>query len=74
MSFDPDKPYNDLRLLSPKAELESNAVLRKEIAANKALAKLKGAAGERVYWIRSRPSAGIKRDMSKKAVFLDRFL
>jgi len=35
--------YNDLPLLSPKAELETNAVLRKPIAANKALVELKGA-------------------------------
>ena len=42
MPFDPDKPYNDLPLLPPKAELESRAVLRKAIAANKALAELKG--------------------------------
>ena len=43
MAFDPDKPYNDLPLLPPKAELETKAVLRKAIAANKALAELKGA-------------------------------
>jgi hypothetical protein len=43
MSFDPDKPYNDLPLLPPKAELETKAVLRKAIAASKALAELKGA-------------------------------
>ena len=43
MPFDPDKPYNDLPLLPPKAELETKAVLRKAIAANKALAELKGA-------------------------------
>ena len=43
MSFDPDKPYNDLPLLPPKAELETKAVLRKTIAANKVLAELKGA-------------------------------
>jgi hypothetical protein len=42
MSFDPDKPYNDLPLLPPKAELETKAVLRKTIAANKALAELRG--------------------------------
>jgi hypothetical protein len=38
-----DKPYNDLPLLPPKAELESKVVLRKAIGANKALAELKGA-------------------------------
>ena len=43
MAFDPDKPFNDLPLLPPKAELETKAVLRKAIAANKALAELKGA-------------------------------
>jgi hypothetical protein len=39
MSFDPDKPYNDLPLLPPKAEIETKAVLRKAIAANRALAE-----------------------------------
>ena len=43
MPFDRDKPYNDLPLLPPKAELETKSVLRKAIAANKALAELKGA-------------------------------
>ena len=43
MPFDPDAPFNDLPLLPPKAELETKAVLRKAIAANKALAELKGA-------------------------------
>ena len=43
MSFDPDKPYYDLPLLPPKAELETKSVLRRAIAANKALAELKGA-------------------------------
>jgi hypothetical protein len=42
MAYDPDKTYNDLPLLPPKAELETKAVLRKAIAANEALAKLKG--------------------------------
>jgi hypothetical protein len=41
--FDPKKQYNDLPLLPPKAELETKAVLRKAVAANKALAELKGA-------------------------------
>ena len=41
MPFDPDKPYNDLPLLPPKAELETKAVLRNAIAANKALAELR---------------------------------
>ena len=43
MPFDPDKRYNDLPLLLPMAELETKAVLRKAIAATKALAELKGA-------------------------------
>jgi hypothetical protein len=43
MAFDPDKPYNDLPLLPPKADLETKAVLKKAIAANKALAELKDA-------------------------------
>jgi cell filamentation protein, protein adenylyltransferase len=37
------EPCNDIRLLPPKAELEKKSVLRKAIAANKALAELKGA-------------------------------
>jgi len=45
--FDPDRPYNDLPLLPPKAELETKAVLKKTIAANKALAELKGTGGLR---------------------------
>ena len=43
MPFDPGKPYNDLPLLPPKAELETKAVLRKAIVVNQAFAKLKGA-------------------------------
>lgn len=43
MPFDPNKPYNNLPLLPPKTELETKSVLRKAIAANKALAELKGA-------------------------------
>lgn len=43
MPFDPQKPYNDLPLLPPPVELETRAVLKKAIAANKALAELKGA-------------------------------
>ncbi|MDD5036174.1 MAG: hypothetical protein PHE55_15600 [Methylococcaceae bacterium] len=42
MSFDPKMPYNDLPLLPPPVDLESKAVLKKAIAANKALAELKG--------------------------------
>lgn len=43
MNFDPKKPYNDLPLLPPKVELETKAVLKRCVAANKALAELKGA-------------------------------
>lgn len=42
MTFDPQKPYNDLPLLPPAVELESRPVLKRAIAANKALAELKG--------------------------------
>lgn len=43
MPFDPNKPYNDLPLLPPPGDLETKAVLKKAISANKALAELKGA-------------------------------
>ena len=39
MPFHPEKLYNDLPLLPPKAELETKAVLRKAIVAKKALAE-----------------------------------
>jgi len=42
MAFNPNKPYNDLPLLPPKADLETKAVLRKALAAGRALAELKG--------------------------------
>ena len=42
MSFDPDKPYNDLPLLPPPVDLENQAVLKKVISAGRALAELKG--------------------------------
>lgn len=38
----PDTPYNDLPLLPPAKDLESIAVLKKTIAATRALARLKG--------------------------------
>lgn len=40
--FDPEQPYNQLLDLPPKIEIESNAVLKKAIKANKYLAELKG--------------------------------
>jgi Fic family protein len=43
MSFDPLQPYNDLPLLPPAGELETKSVLKQCIAANTALAELKGA-------------------------------
>ena len=43
MSFDPQHPYNNLPELPLSIELESKAVLKQAIAANKALAELKGA-------------------------------
>jgi Fic family protein len=42
MKFDPTKPYNDLPLLPPKADIETKAILRKAITAGRALAELKG--------------------------------
>ena len=42
MSFDPDKPYNDLPLLPLKEEIETKATLKKAISAGRALAELKG--------------------------------
>ena len=42
MVFLPDKPYNDLPLLPPKAEIETKAILKKAISAGRALAELKG--------------------------------
>jgi len=42
MSFDPSKPYNDLPLLPPGADIETKAVLKKAISATRALAELKG--------------------------------
>jgi len=45
MTFLPTKPYNDLPLLPPKAEIESHAILKDCIESRSALAELK-AAGE----------------------------
>jgi len=42
MSFDPEKPYNDLPLLPPKTDIETKATLKKAISAGRALAELKG--------------------------------
>lgn len=44
MNIDPQTPYNELPELPPKQDVESKEVLRASIAANKALAELKGLA------------------------------
>lgn len=44
MSFNREQPYNDLPALPPEAELETPAVLKAAIGANRALAELKGKA------------------------------
>jgi Fic family protein len=43
MMFDRDRPFNDLPLVPPKAELETKRVLKSAIGARTALAELKGA-------------------------------
>jgi Fic family protein len=43
MAFNPEKPYNDLPLLPPQAEIESAVILKKTITASRALSELKGA-------------------------------
>lgn len=43
MSFDPNKPFNDLPKLPPTNEIDSKAILKKTISASRALAELKGA-------------------------------
>jgi Fic family protein len=40
--FDPNKPFNDLPLLPPVADLETRTVLKKSISAGRMLAELKG--------------------------------
>ena len=42
MQFNRDKPYNDLPLLPPATDLESKAILKLAIEANRNLAELKG--------------------------------
>ncbi len=44
MTFDRSRPFNDLPLLPPPLDLETKAVLKQAIAANRALADLKGLA------------------------------
>lgn len=43
MTFHPEKPYNELSPLPPKVDIESKAILKKAIAASRALSELKGA-------------------------------
>lgn len=43
MTYNPEKAYNNLPLLPPKAKVESAVVLKKVIAASRALSELKGA-------------------------------
>lgn len=46
MPFDRLQPYNDLPLLPPATELETRAVLKQAIAANRVLANLRGLAAQ----------------------------
>lgn len=46
MTFDRCHPYNDLPLLPPVVEMESKAVLKQAIAANRTLANLRGLAAQ----------------------------
>ena len=39
--LDPNRPYNDLPLLPPKADVETRAILKKCVAARTALAELR---------------------------------
>jgi Fic family protein len=54
-SFDKSKPFNNLPLLPPKAELETKEILTKTIIASRALAQLNGA-------IRNLPNPGLFLD------------
>ena len=46
MTFNCKKPYNELPLLPPETELETKAVLKQAIAANRVLANLRGLAAQ----------------------------
>jgi len=46
MPFDRLQPYNDLPLLPPAVELETKAVLKEAIEANRMLANLRGLAAQ----------------------------
>jgi Fic family protein len=43
MNFEPQKPYNTLPDLPPKADIETKEILKKTISASRALSELKGA-------------------------------
>ena len=43
MKFEPQKPYNNLPDLPPKADIETKEILKKTISASRALSELKGA-------------------------------
>jgi Fic family protein len=43
MTYNPEKPYNSLPLLPPKAKIETSTILKKTIIASRALSELKGA-------------------------------
>ena len=43
MSYNPNKPYNDLPDLPPKVDIETKTILKKAISASRALSELKGA-------------------------------
>jgi Fic family protein len=43
VNYNAEIPYNDLPLLPPQAEIESTTILKKTIAASRALSELKGA-------------------------------
>lgn len=45
IKFDPLKPFNQLPLLPPKKNIETNAILKKSVTAGRALAELKGIGG-----------------------------
>ena len=46
MPFDRSQPYNDLPLLPPGVDLETKAVLKQAITANRVLANLRGLAAQ----------------------------
>lgn len=45
MTYDPQRPYDDLPLLPPAADVESREILKRCLVATRSLAELKGAGG-----------------------------